>query len=420
MGDSANSRRKTRQRTIGTIVATVALAYGTYRLARWWYFKDDEENEVGTDVLDEAGQVIASEQDLINQVQSQNNPHEQLSRHPDLLSKQMRTARIVACREQVSASFPGFVVQLRRMIDLQTDVSNETRRLKQLRSSDTSANDEFHQQQTELWELIKIKSLTLAIATTYAHTLLYLALTVSTHVVFGWQARQERDRHDDACSSSDINVDGDLEDVVEVHKFVLHRLMSSLIDKATGGANSGLDRLVHVVQKAVTSDMAAWNVRDPALLHVTSAQLQEAMDSVWNRAVEIEAASSHQKEIGLMCFLVDDTVHIVEGGLANSATKKNSDVVKSAAQAMFDETLDVLESPVCRDAQRECVGACLRMLQGKVFGWDAVVPPLPFAKILTQLRKQAKTFYSSEATNKLTTTLATLPAVIELCNVSFH
>jgi hypothetical protein len=428
--NEASCRQRRRQRTVGTIVATAAVGYGVYRLAQW-YFGGDDNKECCDGTVDGANESEQADTHhtsvALNDNGTENNSlkrayHEHSFSLPRSVpyNIQIRAALMKACRQQVSNALPSFGRHLRRTIDVHTDVSEEKRILQHMRSlqGDNLLN-ELDRQEARLWESIKVKSLTLAISTAYANALVFLALTVSTHVVFGWQSRQERNQ---------VVGNDDVQEVADIHRFVVRHVITSFVQRCDDTQESGLECLIKAVQAAIVANMAEWNVQDSAFLHVTPIQLDQAVESIYSRVVEQRPDCDPGATIGLMHFLINPLqLSVVSMETSpRDADPKNWYADNRSAQSILNETLDVLESPVCQDAQRECCSACLRQLQGKLFGRHCAsaadpLASLPLTAILTSLRKLTKTFYSSGSTttNEFVETWESLPSVLELCDVSF-
>ena len=405
-----NDRRRRHQRTIATLIVTAAATYGSYRLAHWYFGAEDDEDKHGATV-DSFTEQLQSHGDRAPPASHIPTGQEQNSaaQRPPQLGLRMRSAQMALCREHVTRALPSFCQQLRQAIERQTDISEETRQLRGLpaHSDDPKCRTDMERQQTQLWEQIKVKSVTQAIATAYAHVILYLALTVSTHVAFGRQIG--RYKYNDDSSTAP-----------EIHRFVLHHILSPFLHSGVDPTDSGLHRLVVAVQDAVTKRMADWNVRDPAYLEIKPVQMEGVLDAVWECLCQRGHADNNG--IGLVRFLFSTPTTTTAKPTKTHAQVSTLDERHCelySAQLLLDETLDVLESPVSRDAERDCVKACMRHFQAKVFDTQT----LPLATVLTRLRKVTKTCYGFGATtenqNEYVAVMEASPAMTELRDVSF-
>jgi hypothetical protein len=397
-------RRRRRQRTIGTVIATAAVAYGTYRLVRWYLGDEDDKEEELEPIADDS---------IFNAFFRRTQPSPP---HTNPRYRQIRATRMLQCRQQVSTTFPEFTAHIKRIIDRHTDISDETKLLKQSRRNSSDTQSMQQDDAAHSWTAIKIKTMTGIIATMYAHSLLFVSLSVATHLLGGHALRSQMH-----ASSEPLESDNDIPHAIlfsvslsGTHQFVLEHVLRYFFQEHDGG----LHRLVLAVQQSVTTCLQDWNVLDPVYLRVSPMQLTQAMERLY-----IMVAGSEPG--GLPSFLLDSNT-TAESPAGNTASGEGHLIdgvdagTDNGAQSVLNETWDVLESPLCSDALRECVCTCQRQVVQELFGPGAVT--LPLATVLTKLRKLTKTFYCGTVGNGINHLIAMerLPLVVELSDVSFN
>jgi peroxin-3 len=297
------------------------------------------------------------------------------------------------CREETAKALVGFLATARRVLDEATDTSAATKQLKELRAAAAllkteNSNIDSNEQQERLWNEVKRKSVARLIATAYALSILFLVLSVQVHLLGGRLFRVQ--------GSDDAK-----DDIASRHEFVLTHLFESFFE-------TGIERLVRAVERAVEQCWSDCNVLDPAFLEMNIQTIDRLLQKV---RFQVES------ETNLLSFLLSDQ---------HSSESSNNVIADSTATTILDETWDLLESPVFADAQRHCLDTTFTVLKeqhwGTIFGTDGTTLQ-PLATVLTKLKKTSKTFYepsSLGSTNSYVAVIQTLSSVVELCDVSFN
>jgi len=474
-----------------TTVATVAVAaYGTYRLASWawnsfWNDEDTEDREAGTSCVENSHR------------------RRQASQHGTPLTHNtskhrrralMRQHRLQRCRSEVIAALADFLPTLKAAVERSTDFGVETEQLKGIRKAkaermrkrlETDANkangngvgketneeedknevdeEEEHaeerRQESQLWESIKVKSLSRLLVTAYGHSLLLLVLTVQVHLLGGRLFREEEaEAEEEVLQAADqdtskkdevnISVNGDAMSAASSlglqsrTKSKSSRSSSMPSYQATHRAvltqtygqffSSGLVELLSAVEEGVTQVFAEYDVTDPDSMNISAEQFWRAMDQV--RAV-VEGNRSEMIRSVLAQYIVP------------SEDNADNAIADPIAAHILEETWDVLESPTFAAADRDVLDRTFVMLiEG---GWGGIFPPncadivpvgvpqagltRPLAQVVTQLRRTANTFYAcaggdggtgaveeGRPPNVYLPAIDRLPALLELGDVGFN
>jgi hypothetical protein len=554
-----------------TLVTTAFVAYGTYKLANWIYdaWMEDENEKDHNNNIDKDGNTFSAEQNRDTTPSSTTT-----STFRNFNSNRtwlLRRQRMKRCRQETIQALQGFLPTLGRIVEEQTKTTLETHALKKIRSQrrkqqqqqqlqspgtaaaaaaspsgsnkgDWSAaatghdgemsppvtplkDDELdkindcnninsninREQEVQLWNVIKIQSFTRLMATAYAHTVLFLVLTVQVHLLGAhlWneqllllqQQQQQLEQGEfstaavgaattvsspssssaESSNSSNENCD-DNYSYQESHRYVLLHTYEYFFEQ-------GLGLLIQTVERAVEQVLSDWNVLDAAFLHVSHATLDRAIDQIRMVVEELHSTSSSSSNndegdpVGggaggglaarrrhcprnLLRFLMPPTAtssdqkssydehrqgSAVDAAAAGDA--KSKDALK-VAQAILDETWDLLESPVLKDAQQDCLNATFDLLRqeswGPIFhnettnaddhhhqGEATTTTTRPLAHILTQLKKASSSFYATVNNDNSNQDMATvdvqpivvnsycqameqLPSVLEVGDVSFN
>jgi peroxin-3 len=416
----------------------------------------------------------------------------------------VRDHRLARCRGETAAALSGFLASVRRIVDDRTDTLAETKELKRLRahrggvggggaaaagggSSPTGKGGGADggagaaggvsrllyasvAREKELWERIKVRSVTRVVASAYAHTVLFLVLTVQVNLlggrlfedqVFG-PGRKEAEASDE---EADRDAERRMASYQASHRFVLTHTYEPFFAR-------GLAGLVDAVEGAASEALAGWNVLEPSSLRFTLEEFEEGIRRVRALVGEGPAGSGSPTPSSsqtLLRFLQPPPAAAAGSAAAmpSPGTDEGGDA-NGLARSILDETWDLLESPVFEDALESCLSKTFDMMRdlhwGTVFEEDggcgggapsqspaaAVAadegsngPPAhvtrPLATVLTKLKKTAGSFYEgslvpvpvpgSEAGAPPPATAALpgpycaalerLPAVLELADVSF-
>lgn len=409
MADNSNNHRQRRRGgpfgAVGTAVKYAALAYGTYQFATWAWKKWNDDDEI---TIEEALSDAASRELESHGVRFRLPGDAPSPRNLNQGQWRVRRQRLGRCRDETAKALEGFMCSVQRAIEQRTDTSFETKELKKLRSERGSVDEDIRrQQERELWDVIKVRSVTRMIATAYAHTILYLVLTVQVNLLGG---KLFEDQLIDKEAASD-----QMESYQNSHRFVLTNTYEYFFEQ-------GLSSLITAVERAVNDVLQGWDVLDPASLHMSRKEFDAGIQGV-REVIEkgqhlsiSRPANSHCKARCLLKYLMPPT------------DSREVLIDDELARAILDETWDLLESPVFQDAQTDCLNATYNRLRdkewGTVFQSDEGLVNRPLATILTKLKVASNSFYPDDMDETIkpmyTKMMETLPTVLELADVCFN
>ena len=399
-----NRRRDNRGRrttpSMGTVLVAAAVTYGTYRLANWawtsWNRHDEEDDP------------------LVRR--------EVLASHAPNNRRRLRSQRMARCRDEVAIAMSDFLPTLRRSIEVLTDTSHDTKTLKQLRNSQDAGR---RLQEKDLWNAIKIKAMTRLVATAYAHSILFLVLTTQVFLM-GGKLFEEQTRGSGASSSLGGSLASDrMSSYQASHRIVLTQTYDFFFDQ-------GIGLLVKAVERAVDAVVGDWDVTHPSSIHTSREMLDKAIRDIRDSLEGKTERPSQRRARSMLRFLLPP-----EHGADTAVTD-------DLAQSIMDETLDILESPVFEDAQRDCLESTLITMReqswSKIFietdhPHHASTPwgSKPLATVLSKLKRTSSSFFeapkipdvlilqpSTSSVNFYLPTIQRLPTVLELADVSFN
>jgi peroxin-3 len=413
MDSHQSSRRRRRQWNGGSIVTAAAVAYGTYKLANWAW----------NNVLNDPKQDNAEEDKEREQTRNSTETNPRMWR--------MRRQRMTRCRDETVKALEGFLTTLRKTVEDKTSTTKETQALKKLRA-DRGEMDETlrREQEKELWDIIKVRSVTRMMATAYAHTILFLVLTVQVNLL-GGRLFEEQMRNNCSSGASMVSNDTAASDRMgsyqASHKFVLMHTYEYFFER-------GLVSLISTVERAVTEVLADWNVLDRSYLQMSCETFEDAIQKIRSLLEEGRSSrpSSRQgRPRSLVRFLMPPSANL------------EVSIDDELASSILDETWDLLESPVVADAQKDCLNATFEMMRdqhwGTIFEADSASAPQnepapwttkPLANILTKLKYTSTSFFTSPVVDPEYTPRTTvgsycsimegLPSVLEMGDVSFN
>jgi Peroxin-3 len=430
---AAADRHRRRRRTavaVGTTVTVAVLAaYGTYQLAKWAWQKyygatpnddddDDEERRASTTTTSH---------------------YRQKRHHPS------RRHQNICHDDEIVTTLEAFRTTLLSRIEQLTDVS--TARLKELRKhkqqqqrnhTETTITEESNeycsrQHEQELWMQLQVETVTRMMATVYAHTLLYVVLHVQVHWMHGhWlrQSRKAQQQQPTATTTSPTEA-AVLQEQQQDH------LQAAMVGLHRTFLEQGLPALVERVRHAVIPAVAAWNIHDPATaLHMTAQKLGQAVTHI-RRAVEHPQQSSSLLEQFFTATAAATDTHAAAAAVNTSSYM---------ARVFLDETYDLLESPVVKDAVTDCLDTVFTMVQQHhwqpIFATNTTTTTVdrPLAHVIAQLNKRHSNTAAAAATGAVdhnnhtntntniwytvstepfTTAMAKLPSVREAAAISF-
>ena len=482
-------------------LATAGLAaYGTYRLLHYaWgsHFQDFDAS--GSDGDRSPADAAATAEAKSTPRRAGSSP-EARERAASSRRRTARRSRLRRCRGEVRAALGDFLPTLRDVVEGTTDFAADTTELKEIREArverrrrqaarrgndllgggdgdeiffdvangdDGAAADahagahagatkerEERRREAELWEAIKVKSITRLLAIAYGHSILLLVLTAQVHLLGGRLFREEldieggggtEDRHIDvpraggrsgadgfsATSSlgllsrtdpSQQSARGASVAYQSTHREVLTRTYGKLF-------SDGIPALVRTVRAAVAEAFATIDVTNPDTMHVTRAQFDRSIDAV-RSAVEgdinrgggvddtflrhqgkLRGRHRHRRS-ALNHFVIRDIPN--DEGWRHGRAPHHGVEADNVALHILDETWDVMESPTYEAAEADVLNLTFAMMRDG--GWGGIFPvtisdiiapnmvsqeqdqELPLASVIAQVRKTASTFCSCFAT----------------------
>lgn len=336
-----------------------------------------------------------------------------------------RTSRMARCRLESSRAMLDFLPTTKGAIAKETDLSQETEELKELRAEKREINEMKKQQTVHddyetynnskleviikrerfLWNSIKNKSLTRLITTVYAHTVIFLILNVQVNLLGGRLLRDELEKQQITSSSAPA---GAVDRYRSSHQIVLSKTYHHLFA-------IGIPSIAKAVRKEVTRILQDWDVlNDNGTMQDVSTWLQSVRDGIEHHRRREEGASSSA------------LVQFVIGQESEDSDDTTSDEL---ARYILDETYDLLETPTFAIAERDCLDATFDQLNKSLLltlfaGKDQQIPVV---NVVTHMQKAAVlTFHKplshrnkASNPNAYIANLERLDAVQELSNVCF-
>ena len=454
----SNSTRGRRKRpaytSLSTVLTYAAVAYTTYQFVSWAWnhvpkerlekdeeeedeeYEEDEYEEVTVDEMESVGRSVRFDEGHSPSRPAAASTTTTPVVTPPLMTPalwRLRRQRMERCREETSRALEGFFSTVRRIIEEQTDTSNETKELRKIRAErDQDVDGTIRQQEKQLWETIKVRSITRMVATAYAHTILFLVLTVQVNLLGGRLFEQQI-----SVKSKKLGEASGTEDYQSSHRLVLTNTYEYFFER-------GLVSLIKTVEGKVAEALPDWDVMDPSCLHMTKEQFSAGIQRV---RVSIEddgghATDSRSRRAQTRCLLrfVMPPSHTME-------LQKVQDIL---ARDILDETWDLLESPVFKDSQSDSINTTFDVLRDQFWAklfeaieytdqTDSRFTTKPLATVLTRLKKTSSSFFespedgigggtlsdaspfgsSSKPVNMYCSAMEQLPSVLELADVSF-
>lgn len=335
MKSRRHRNQRKHSRSLTSMATTALAAYGAYKFTSWVWNKVTDESE-----------------------------NHSASAHRGQTQSYMRQRRqqIAKCRKEVITTSSSFLNTLKLRVDSLTDVSQETKLLKQIRSGQV---EEVSQE--DLWDTIKVRSITRMIATAYAHTILALVLNVQIHLLGGKIFRKKFEARGDEADF----IEKEDDNKENYHQQVLVYTLEYFFDE-------GLNALVQDLQAKVEKHFEAYQVMNEDSQSVKVINLQEFDDAVSKVKSDFEQVSFIQ--------------YICEfDGKASTASMEE-------VQFILDETLDVLDSPSFEIAKEELLEKTMKGLHDEykiLFQGDGDEGSKPVVTIVTKLKKICTSFYKS-------------------------
>jgi peroxin-3 len=407
--DPSGRRRRNNHLSVGTLATAAVVAYGTYRLANWawttWNGRTkDEHQEFSASAHHADGDTHESRRIPAQQQQWR-----------------LRRARLERCRDEAATALKDFLPTLQRAVEQATDSMAETKALKKLRADKLSGILPKDHEERDLWDAVKVQSFTRMVSTAYAHSILFLVLTVQVNLLGGRLFHEQMRNQASNRSLGDDSVASDrMSSYQTSHRLVLTRTYEHFFQR-------GIASLVQTVERAVSDVLRDWDVTNPSSMHTSRDMMEKALSQIRDVIEGRTAQRRSRRPRSMIRFLLPP-----EPGL-------DAHTPNELAQAILDETWDLMESPVVEDAQRDCLNVTFDLMRDKCWGnlfcnTDAPQHASPWttkplASVITQLKRTSNSFYKSPATQMLpprpavniyASAMERLPAVLELADISFN
>jgi Peroxin-3 len=382
-GDSRRRRRGGNSCTsmASQVVTAAAVAYGVYQLVDWAWQQQQQPRP--------------KEMRSSTSTSSKSNWYE-------------RQQQLAQCRVEVAATLSGLMQSAVTLMDQQLDIKTPTKRLKALRlarrkehhhetkDESTTVIVDADPEERDLWEQIKVRTLTRIMTVAYLHTMLYLSLTVQVHLL----SRR-------------------LEQTEQPHQYqsVLLQTYESMFH------GQGLTILIASIQRVVTQTMRDWQVMDAAFLQTNLPQWKLLIQQVRVRLEQRRPVLPNQR-------IDPDKNHYTMLRFLVSGEKDQS--ADAAVQKCLDETWDILESPLTMEAERDALDVTFGTLVQQALQPVLLAVPGPsLAQVLAKLKNTHETFYRIPSIGEETmykgesrktayaVAMETLPSLLELGDASF-
>lgn len=471
-----------RRKLIPKLASTAVLMYGTYRLASWWIqqrdnddsddhgheqaqgSRDTEEEVVGKKSphrgKDSISARISSAKSILPSVSSVSSwvlrtvtgisldDDEFLTNdyHDNGRQKNMKIQMRKSQLETVS-TLSNFLPTMQSIIEKQTKTTFETRELKRIRRQkqkvkssstaasstnniqDSTSNNNISQySEQELWDKIKIKTMTRLLSSLYGHTLLYMVLIVQIHLLCGRiYYLQDVNSLDNNMATSvgtppnESEFDNDTSNhqhhhTSKVHKMVLTKTYDYFFTK-------GLPMLIEAIQESASHRLQDWHVLQTSAKEgrvnasgeqdVTVADTSDTNEECDTPSNDASSREENEKpSLGFLSEIeMDDALNQIRKDIEEHPQNKDSDLditifisnliqfvipqekksnedcddnesgngieedVKDQepqhlANFILDETWDILESPQFSVAEHHLLNETFRML--KEDGWGLI------------------------------------------------
>lgn len=334
---SRRTRKPKQSWSLAGFATKAVLAYGTYKLASWaWssYFQNDDNN------------------------QDQKKEKKQYNDHIQMERRQI--SQLQKCSHEIIVTLSSFLPTLQSSIETFTDFTQATKELKQLR--DDINGSLTIERKRDLWNDVKIQSMTRVIGTLCAHSVLYLVLTVQVYLLAG--------------HVNGTNANTQIPKInIEAQKALLTQSYEYFFD-------IGISKLLTDIQALVEKELKDWKIicDDNSLGRIDAEMFQNGIDRV-RKALETFTDGRLFQEY--VC--PPDYEQVLRDEM----------VVE-----MFHQVMDILESPSFDIAKKECLDVSFRVLKEE--GWQKILfdnsstANMFLANAVTKLKNVPLTFYSIE------------------------
>jgi len=493
-----NGRQRQRRRgglsALSSVGTNALIAYGTYKVASWawksWY--DHHNNSVQNGENGEQQQQQQQQQEQQPRSWLEGITSSTLS--PDHNNSTRSTAlthlQLKKCHDETWSTFASFLLPtLETKLEEATKLSTLTRSLKKLRkrrrtlkatpetegllnstldTNDTNANinNELsgsgsgdgsngdrsrrrrNREEADIWKKLQGKTITRMVSTVYAHAFLYLVLWVQVRILGGrlhLQQQRRRKQEDETVADADGN------DEFDSHRMVLTQTFRTFF-------RDGVPKIVKAVEAIVEAQLQDWNViveegkeeekkgDDAATAKSTTTlgciSAKDLGDVVRRIRSSFETEIMNVPVEGDGAQLCPFLISLFVTATADTAIAEKNTSADTAGH-ILNETWDLLESPVWKEVERDCLDASFDTLRdgsyntnapmeegtaGRNMGWSKLFTPksqaghsswngggdngpqgvgddggveeaVPLAYVLTQLKKVTQTsFYTQVST----------------------
>ena len=386
---------------VGTVVATAAVAYGTYKaIDYYWNRRDDDDDDHSDDSSSSSATSSASPQQKANLLSPSSltsalfglaTPSPRKTSH-----RRRKPKQIKLCTTETRKAFSRLVVCLQDPIDAATATNPITKELKQLRGNKTT---EALQKQESLWNDLQLQAVTRLLTTAYAHTILYIVLSVQIQLLSVQKASARSSGEEPPDSPSAF-----APLLLQTYEYFL---------------KDGIPRLARAVKEVSQKELTDFQVMEASTCHKTEQQWTNKLQAIHSAFVDSHNPSGAADEPLLLWR------YLLPPENESNAQDDDSDEMHH----LQDSLLDVLESPIYVDAQHDCWSAVFGVLQEVTHEqYFAAVKTLPLAKLVAHCKQLCTTFYptisrSMEDEDETIMTdyqraLESIPSLLELQTVS--
>lgn len=359
-------KKATKSPTFSSIATKALAAYGAYKVLSWAW------REFGANPTDEDSEESHEESCLPTNGQYRKNRH-----RLTMSIARRRQHRLAYCQKEAINTMSSLLITLKNTIDSQTDFSKQIKDLKQMRSGRL----EDFQTKRDLWDEIKTKAITRLVVTVYSHSLLTLLLTVQIHVLGGTLFRsqlKQQELGDDAAKSQSgpdqclFAEHRQVEEEEEEERSSYHKI---LVQTYENFFRVAVGSLVNDIEKVVDSELSKWNVIDEHEEKVCSITL-------------------HDLEDGMNCIR-QKIDHLQIGQYICEILSDGEISCDDDARLAFEESLDVLESPVFENVYREVINMTFDVVGMKGYAPLFNDGDQPLVSVITKMKNLCNIFYVS-------------------------
>ena len=392
--ENTRRRRQQRRNPILTAAGVAVAAYGTYQLAKLAWEAWQSSSSTDTDTDENEPRTIIEEEIL-------------LFEHSVDSSDDLKRVRIQRCRVEASRALMEFLPSLKGCIDGLgcADASECVRELKAIRrrrkkrdgdEGTARAQDSDLLKENELWEIIKVRSMTKYVVGCYSFTILFLLLNVQVHLLGSKRIQNKVLQQSKEGEESIIDAlqDGD-DSVTNTHHSVLRKTYDHFFQ-------NGIPALAESISKALTTRIASWDMSSSqGIKYETFRHMVKDI----RQNFESDPNQELTNDLPLLEYIIQDE-HEVDS---------NDPVV----QYILDETWDIVESPPFIGALNECLDIIFHLTQNTLTLFETTTSSPSLAQIISQLKQTLCGLMSEESQRLYVDKLVLVPKVKQLGLSSF-